>query len=114
MRKLNFVEIGKSGKHFNTNTKTPIDKLFMFNGFKANFVKLEKGYFLRVEPVKKFIQQQSALDVIQGIYKLKDLEKDLKREKVKEQLINKTVMSNYGKSRFYRINDIKFDPIQSI
>ena len=56
----------------------------MFNGFKANFVKLEKGYFLRVEPVKKFIQRTTALEAIKAIYgKMKDADKTLKREKVK-------------------------------
>ena len=86
MRKLNFVEIGKSGKHFNTkqSDRIKIDSLYMFNGFKANFVKLEKGYFLRVEPVKKFIQRTTALEAIKAIYgKMKDADKTLKREKVK-------------------------------
>ena len=68
MRRLGYFEIGRSGKHFNTKDKIMIDQLFMFSGFRANFVKLEKGYFLRVEPVKKIVRKDTALDVIDKIY----------------------------------------------
>ena len=33
----------------------------MFNGYKANFVRLEKGYFLRVDPAKKIVRKQTVL-----------------------------------------------------
>lgn len=56
MRKLNYVEIGKSGKYFNATDKTLIDNLNMYNGFKSNFVSLEKGYFLRVDAAKKIVR----------------------------------------------------------
>jgi hypothetical protein len=56
MRKLDYVEIGKSGKFFNTKERSNIDNLLMYNGYKANFVHLEKGYFLRVDPAKKIVR----------------------------------------------------------
>jgi hypothetical protein len=56
MRKLNYVEIGKSGKYFNSKEKTNIDSLTMYNGFKSNFVALEKGYYLRVDAAKKIVR----------------------------------------------------------
>lgn len=56
MRKLNYVEIGRSGKYFNATDKTIIDNLNMYNGYKSNFVSLEKGYFLRVDAAKKIVR----------------------------------------------------------
>lgn len=40
MSRLNYVEIGRSGKFFNAKDKTPIDNLVMYGGYKANFVYL--------------------------------------------------------------------------
>lgn len=40
MRGLNYIEIGRSGKYFNTNEKTKIDNLMMFSGYRSNFVLL--------------------------------------------------------------------------
>jgi hypothetical protein len=40
MRKLDFVEIGRSGKYFNAKEKTKIDDLIMYNGYRSNFVHL--------------------------------------------------------------------------
>lgn len=61
MRKLNYVEIGKSGKYFNAKEKTPIDSLTMYNGYKSNFVSLEKGFYLRVDAAKKIVRNQTVL-----------------------------------------------------
>lgn len=61
MKKLDFVEIGRSGKYFNGKEKTNIDNLIMYNGYKSNFVRLEKGYFLRVDPAKKIVRNQTVL-----------------------------------------------------
>jgi hypothetical protein len=40
MRSLNYIEIGRSGKYFNTNDKKHIDNLMMFGGYRSNFVLL--------------------------------------------------------------------------
>jgi len=61
MKKLNFVEIGKSGKYFNVFDKSPIDSLIMYNGYKSSFVLLEKGYYLRVDSAKKIVRNQTVL-----------------------------------------------------
>jgi len=70
MRRLNFVEIGKSGKYFNSKDKCLIDNLFMYSGFKANFVMLEKGYFLRVDSVKKIVRNETVLQHIDQLYRI--------------------------------------------
>jgi len=61
MRNLNYIEIGRSGKYFNTNQKKHIDNLMMFDGYRSNFVLLENGYFLRVDSAKKIVRNQTVL-----------------------------------------------------
>jgi hypothetical protein len=40
MERMKYMEIGRTGKYFNRNEKKTLDNLTMFNGFKANFVRL--------------------------------------------------------------------------
>lgn len=56
MNNLNYVEIGRSGKYFNSRNKVDIESLMMFSGYKSNFVQLEKGIFLRVDAAKKIVR----------------------------------------------------------
>lgn len=37
MSRLGYVEIGRSGKYFNTGSKSTIDNLNMFKGFMSSF-----------------------------------------------------------------------------
>lgn len=58
----------------------------------------------------RIIQNRTALEEIDSIYsKNKHLNKDEKREAVKQQLIGKVVMANYGNSRIWLIKEIIFD-----
>ena len=61
MRGLDYMEIGRSGKYFNTKDKVNIDNLMMFSGYRSNFVLLENGYYLRVDSAKKIVRNQSVL-----------------------------------------------------
>lgn len=55
--KIGYTEIGKSGKFFKVNSPENLDAdLKMFGGFKANFMMLEKGIFLRVDSAKKIVR----------------------------------------------------------
>ncbi len=58
MVKLGYAEIGRSGRYFNTRkeTRRELDNLYIYSGFKANFVHLQKGYFLRVDSAKKVVR----------------------------------------------------------
>ena len=56
MRGLDYMEIGRSGKYFNTKQKQNIDNLMMFSGYKSNFVLLENGFYLRVDSAKKIVR----------------------------------------------------------
>ena len=79
----------------------------MYNGYKSNFVHLEKGYFLRVDPAKKIVRNQTVLEFMDSLYVIhNDKDKEEKRNIIKGELIGKIVMSNYGKTQYYQINDI--------
>lgn len=55
--KIGYTEIGKTGKFFKVNNPHNLDAdLKMFSGFKANFMQLEKGVFLRVDTAKKIVR----------------------------------------------------------
>lgn len=41
----------------------------MFSGFKANFMQLEKGIYLRVDTAKKIVRNQTVLQFIDEIYR---------------------------------------------
>lgn len=70
MGKLNYVEIGRTGKYFNAKDKTTIDNLMMYNGYKSNFVLLENGYYLRVDSAKKIVRNQTVLQYIDHLYNI--------------------------------------------
>jgi len=79
----------------------------MYSGYKSNFVKLEKGYFLRIDPAKKIVRNQTVLDFIDSMYAVhKNKDKEERRQVIKAELIGKIVMSNYGKTQYYQVTDI--------
>lgn len=87
----------------------------MFSGYKANFMELERGIYLRVDTAKKIVRNQTVLTAINEIYKLHaDKEREEKRAIVKNELINKIIMTNYGKTRYYKVIDIEFEDIDSV
>ena len=82
----------------------------MYSGCKANFVKLEKSMFLRLDPARKIVRQETALSLINNIFSVNaSKDKDERRQLVKSALINKIVMSNYGRAMYYRVTDIEFN-----
>jgi hypothetical protein len=55
------------------------------------------------------------LNFIDSLYQMhKDKDKEEKRNILKTELIDKIVMSNYGKSNYYKISDIEFKDIESV
>lgn len=87
----------------------------MYSGFKSSFVELEKGIFLRVDAAKKIVRNQTVLDFIDQTYMIhKDKDKEEKRMLLKESLVGQTVMSNYGKTVYHKIADIRFEEMSSI
>ena len=69
--RLDYTEIGKTGKFFQVKNYQEIDRdLRMFSGYKANFMLLEGGIYLRVDGAKKIVRNQTVLDYINEIYNL--------------------------------------------
>ena len=64
MSQAGYTQIGKTGKYFNIKNKRQIDNLNMYSGFKANFVILERGIFLRCDSAKKIVRNQTVLQFI--------------------------------------------------
>lgn len=71
MGKLGYVEIGKTTKFFNSQDKELIQSanVFIYSGYKPNFLFLEGGYFLRVDSAKKIVRNEKVIDYIDKLYK---------------------------------------------
>jgi hypothetical protein len=109
MSRLNYVEIGRTGKYFNTGSKDVIDNLYMYKGFASSFVEVVGGVYLRVDTARKIVRKDTVLSIIDELYRLSNCStKEEKRNKVKEALIGSIVMTTYAKSTFYRVLDINF------
>lgn len=80
MSRLNYVEIGKSGKYFNTESKTQIDNLYMYKGYVSSFNETEKGVYFRVDTARKIVRKDTVMNEIDRIYKkCQEMSKDQKR-----------------------------------
>jgi hypothetical protein len=68
-RKIGYWEIGKSGRFYRISNPEKIDaELKLFSGFKANFMLLENGYYLRVDTSKKIVRNETVIDFINAFY----------------------------------------------
>ncbi|XP_031505882.1 uncharacterized protein LOC116268318 [Nymphaea colorata] len=110
MRRLDYTEIGRTGRYFNCNgERQQMDNLYLYSGFKANFVHLEAGYFLRVDSVKKVVRTETVLEYIDSFYRMYEgKDRDEKRMALKESLIGTIVMTNYGKMQYYKVKNVLF------
>jgi hypothetical protein len=64
---------------------------------------------LRVDSVKKIVRNETVLDFINQFYKIHEAkDKEEKRNLLKAELLDKIVMTNYGKNRYLKIVDIHF------
>jgi aubergine-like protein len=115
MRRLNYIEIGRSGKYFNASEKTHIDNLMMFSGYRSNFVLLENGFYLRVDSAKKIVRNQTVLQAVDEVYKYhQEKEKEERRAILQGELVGKIVMTNYGKTSYHRIEEVVFQELDSV
>ena len=115
MSRGKYVEIGRSGKYFTTEKTQNIDNLKMFKGFSSTFQECEKGMFLRVDTARKIVRKDTVLDVINTVYKVHSgKDKEEKRNELKRVLIGAIVMTNYGKSTFYRVVDVDFKSMMEV
>lgn len=106
LHSIGFVEIGRSNKFFNPDSRQSIPNsgIVMFNGFDTSLSLRESGLFLQVDSMARIVQNRSVLDLINEIYsKNKHLSKEEKRGLVKENLIGRMVLANYGTSKHWII-----------
>lgn len=47
---------------------TPDHEIKMFSGYQANFLQTESGIFLRVDPTKKIVRNETVLSFINKTY----------------------------------------------
>ena len=70
---------------------------------------------MRVDAAKKIVRNDTVLDFINSFYaKHQDKSKEEKRALLRGELVDKTIMANYGKTRYFKIMDLKFEEVQSI
>lgn len=98
--------MGGSHKYFNPKSRKVLenDGLMLFNGYKASFTVQNSNLFLRVDSMTKIIQNKKVIDVINEIYFIHSNKgKEEKRNLLKETLIGKTVVGNYGNTKSWII-----------
>jgi hypothetical protein len=112
-RKIGYSEIGKSGRFYKIDNPENIDcELKLFSGYKANFMSLENGIYLRVDSSKKIVRNETVLDFINTVYiKNTSKDKDEKRNILRTLLLGQIIMTNYGKARYAKIVDILFQTV---
>ena len=70
---------------------------------------------LRVDTARKIVRKDTVMETINNIYKIhKDKSKEEKRSLILQLFLNTTVMANYGKPQFYRIQDIEFQKLTEV
>ena len=99
---LGFAEIGSSHKYFHPKSRKVLenDRLMLFDGYKASFTLQNDSLYLRVDSMTRIIQNRKVLDFINELYALNSTKsKEEKRIILKEALIGKTVVGNYGNTK---------------
>jgi hypothetical protein len=78
----------------------------LFCGYQTAAKIAENGIFLQLSVKHKIINTKSCLEQIKKIQS--NSSADFSR-KLKDLFVNKTVQANYGKYKFYRIDDVTID-----
>lgn len=102
-KKNHFYDMKKRVQHFNVK---------VFSGYHLDCVKSGEQLYLRIDTVKTGVCSQTALEMLDVYYKACQGNKTDKRKYVKEVMIGKYVMTNYGKNRFFQITDIIFNQFE--
>lgn len=109
---MNYIQIGKGNRFINPSSKKALPNagIVLFTGYETSFNMLESGLYLRVDSITRIVQDKTVLEYINGVYlKNSHLNKEEKRSMVQEEMIGKTVMANYGNSRYWVIQEVVFD-----
>lgn len=115
MEKLEYIAVGNTRKFVNMKNNKEVENVLVYSGFKVHFELLENGYYLTVDTTKKIVRNESVLEYINYVYKMNDgLERNEKREMVRKGLMNRTIMTNYGKTRYIKVEDVLFVDLSQV
>ena len=108
---LGLKEAGKTGIVVDNSSRQFLPSgLYLYNGYSTAFDYLQSGLFLKVDTCTKIVRSKSLLEGINEMYHaFSYLDKNERRDKVKEEFLGKIVMANYGNSKHWRVEDIIFD-----
>ena len=109
---MNYIQVGKGNKYINPGSRKSVGNtgVILFSGYETSFNMLESGLYLRVDSITRIVQDKTVIELINSIYKCNShLSKEEKRSKVQEEMVGKTVMANYGNSRYWVILEVIFD-----
>lgn len=68
-----------------------------------------------MDPAKKIVRNQTVLQFIDEYYRLhSSMEKEEVRLQLREELTGKIVMTNYGKTSYYRVVDLVFTKLEDV
>jgi len=105
MRKLNYQQINRSSAYFNNETIEDFKKYWeIFRGYHVPCRVIEKGLAIQIALKTKLIAKYSALDRIKEIME----QYTSYVEKVKQEIIGRSVRAVYGNNRHWKITDIDF------
>lgn len=118
MSETGLLQFGHRPRFFDAQNPIDINELNMqiWNGFKASAYKYGSGCALIIDNCARFMSTKSVLDRINEIYDdLKERcgnDKDFVQhfqDRCKQEIINQSVIANYGTKRTYIVKDLKFE-----
>ena len=112
MRRINFIELGHTKRFFHRNDQQSVrnSNILRFDGYSANFCRLQSGLYLKIDTACKFAHKLTVLQHINSLYEQnKSLNKADRRQVVKDSLKGMMVMANYGNFSHWRIEEVLFD-----
>lgn len=110
LRRIGYSEVGKSRRYFNMNRSEDLGDLLLYRGYETGFVTKLSGLLLKIEPVNRIIRKETVLSYISTLYEQhSNLTKEGKRGAVKDALVNRSVMANYGTSATWKVESVVFD-----
>ena len=106
LRALNFKPIGRGGKFFDPSKGDRISNynLVVWPGFTANIRNTGMGIMLQIDPSTKCLSTQTTLNYMLQLISERD-----GKERIKHEIIKKSVLTAYGTNRIYMVDDVDFD-----
>jgi len=106
-RELNMIEIGRNSKFYDMmeDQRSHVEQtnVSVIQGFLTSVDLYQKGLFLQIDFVSRCLQQDTILDYIFYLQK-----EGWKENEIKQEIIGKPVIADYGNYRIYKVTDLDF------